>query len=205
MKQKKSIIKHWVLVVCLCVFPLGVVFGGDTETIVVKPVSQLWLEGDSTMHAYKSHASSIQGDILFHKGAINKSLVDLVRQKHWEKFLLTIPVKGMKSGKSGLDKKMVESLKADQFPNITFRMKNISLISPTPLKVKVSGSLTVAGAEKNIELEATLEKQDGGFWIQGKKDLLMTDFGITPPKALLGAVKADNKITIHYKILAGMP
>ena len=40
--------------------------------------------------------------------------------------------------------------------------------------------------------------------VSGVLDILMTDYGIAPPKAMMGMVKADPKIKITFDVLLGV-
>ena len=39
----------------------------------------------------------------------------------------------------------------------------------------------------------------------GEYALLMTDYGIKPPTAMLGMAKADNKVTITFETVLALP
>ena len=39
----------------------------------------------------------------------------------------------------------------------------------------------------------------------GEVALLMTDYGITPPKAMLGMLKTDPKITVTFETVLAVP
>jgi hypothetical protein len=41
--------------------------------------------------------------------------------------------------------------------------------------------------------------------VAGEVQLLMTDFGITPPKAMLGMLKTDPKVTVTFETVFGIP
>ena len=36
-------------------------------------------------------------------------------------------------------------------------------------------------------------------------DLLMTDYGVTPPKAMLGLLKTDPKVTVTFETVVAIP
>ena len=36
------------------------------------------------------------------------------------------------------------------------------------------------------------------FELHGKKDILLTDFGITPPQAMLGMIKVNDQISLSF-------
>ena len=65
-------------------------------------------------------------------------------------------------------------------------------------KVVASGDLTIAGKTNKVDLPFTLTVSDGKAVLEGKIPLKMTDFGIEPPKALLGTIKTGDEIEVHY-------
>jgi hypothetical protein len=54
---------------------------------------------------------------------------------------------------------------------------------------------------KEIELSLRPETDDNGIKLEGSYSLKMTDYGVDPPKALLGAIKTDNEVTINFSLL----
>ena len=50
------------------------------------------------------------------------------------------------------------------------------------------------------EIKKIVRDKYAGIVIEGEKSILMTDYGIKPPKALLGTIKTGNKINIIFKI-----
>ena len=173
--------------------------------IVVSPESKVWLEGNSTLHAFSSTATQIQAYARLSTSArINsQDFFDAVKDSDLQAFEFSIPAAGLKSGKSGLDKNMMEALKAAKVPAITFRMTGYEL-SPSrdkgTFQIKASGTLSVAGQERDILLNAVGKPREGGAEISGDQELLMTDFGIKPPALFLGTLKTDNKIIVRYRL-----
>ena len=100
-----------------------------------------------------------------------------------------------------MDKKTYKALKTDEYKSISFLSKEISTtkLSETSYKLIIKGALTICGVEKPISLESVLTKKDGVFLLEGNYKLLMTNFGIDPPKALLGAIKTGDEIEIKFK------
>jgi hypothetical protein len=41
--------------------------------------------------------------------------------------------------------------------------------------------------------------------VTGELPLLMTDYGITPPKAMLGMLKTDPKIVVAFEVVLSAP
>ncbi|MEP5936390.1 MAG: YceI family protein, partial [Winogradskyella arenosi] len=69
----------------------------------------------------------------------------------------------------------------------------------TSYKVSVSGKMTIAGVTKTISVDLTANLQGSNVILEGNKTFKMTDFGIDPPKALLGTIKTGDDITIVFK------
>lgn len=159
------------------------------------PESALWLTGDSSLHVYHSTATELSGtgemDVTkpFPAGAIKG-------------FSFVVPVKGLRSGKAGLDQNMQKALKAEQNPDIVFRLSRLAAEPQAGggFALKAEGTLSVAGREKAVVLDARAQAERGKFMIEGEQKLLMTDFGIKPPVMMLGAIKTRDEVTIGYRI-----
>jgi polyisoprenoid-binding protein YceI len=67
------------------------------------------------------------------------------------------------------------------------------------------GTLRVAGVEKEISLPLATTLRNGKLLVQGSVDLLMTDFGIAPPTAMMGVLKTDPKVTIRFETMLAKP
>lgn len=176
--------------------------------LVLGRESSLRLEGDSTLHPYSSAATEllVEGEAEPPRGA-GESLLDLARADGLKGLAVRVPVRGLKSGKGGLDKNMHKALRADKHPEIVFELESYAL-QPHPeergaFRVKAAGSLSVAGERRPVELEADVRHAEGGLRVQGSEELLMSDFGIKPPAMMLGALKTDDKVVIHYDLVLG--
>lgn len=113
-------------------------------------------------------------------------------------FDLAIKAESLKSNKDGLDKNMYKALKTKEHPVITFSLKRME---GAPGALKAVGVLQVAGVEREVTLPLTTIRKGEALGVAGRIDVLMTDHGITPPKAMMGMVKADPKIIVSFDIL----
>ena len=169
---------------------------------------RLWLEGDSSLHPYSSEAKMLEAKIAFVPAqggsVLQRKLEIALKGKSLRKFELTIPVEEIKSDKKGLDKKMAEALKAQENPNIFFKLSSYETYKTIPEKntflVLIYGLLTVAGQQRAIDVEAEIEPTKEMIYVRGKKELLMTDFGIKPPTAMMGMLKTKPRVVIHFEL-----
>jgi polyisoprenoid-binding protein YceI len=166
--------------------------------------SRLWLEGNSTIHHYESTATKLEVRMTGGQAAASlEALEKMVRAGEVKGLEVSIPVAAMQSGKNGLDKNMRTALKADKFPNITFRLERYEVSQSTgsdSVVIDAHGLLSVAGVEKPIDLRAGGKRDGNVLRIRGEKDLLMTQFGVKPPTMMMGAVKTSDQVVIRFDL-----
>lgn len=115
-----------------------------------------------------------------------------------EAFEISIPVATLKSEKDGLDKNMYKALKTDKFAEITFRAKSVE---KTAAGVRALGTLTIAGVAKDVSIDFAVTRVGANIALAGDLALLMTDYGVVPPKAMMGMMRTDPKVTIRLEIV----
>src|SRR5262245_44816873 len=80
------------------------------QGFALRPASKLWLEGDSTLHRYSSKATKID----FSSETLPaESLAEALKPGMVKSLKMTIPVQGLKSGESVLDRNLRKALKAE--------------------------------------------------------------------------------------------
>lgn len=176
-------------------------------SIAIDPGATLELDGDSTLHKYSAKADGIAAQIGIdapRAAAVGAPLgvEPLIRGHFVSKFELTVVVDKLHSGDAGLDKNMRKALKGDQYKEIRFRMDSYDVPGPptvgAPLTIVLHGRLSLAGVERKIDVQAAGTSVRDGVRLTGSKALLMTDYGITPPKMMLGTIKTANLITVKF-------
>jgi polyisoprenoid-binding protein YceI len=113
---------------------------------------------------------------------------------------LQVPVDEIECGKGIMNKKLRKALDSGDHPNVTFRLAESKSLSTDTLMA--SGTVTAAGKTKSIAAKVSVATQtDGKVKYSGSVDLLMTDFEISPPTAMLGAMKTHDEITISFALI----
>merc|ERR1712000_68435 len=113
----------------------------------------------------------------------------------------SVKAESLKSGKSGMDKNTYKALNTGKYKTIDFNLTSVSKIekiSENSFKAIVKGDLTISGSKKSISLTLNLKLDGSKLLVEGEKALKMTDFGIEPPKALLGTIKTGDAIKIVF-------
>lgn len=158
----------------------------------------LSISGTSTMHPYVVSTKTLKVGAAIATAA---DLKGLLQPGALQGFEIQVPVKDFTSDKDGLTKQMFKALKSDKHPTITFRLDAYTVESAANgMVVKPTGTLTVAGVEKPIDMVLDVKEVAGALQVRGTRDLLMTDFGIKPPTMFMGMLKTDDKVTITFAL-----
>jgi hypothetical protein len=184
---------------------MGTVAAQAAPHVTLAPGSTLVLHGKSTLHDYHSTATRIELAVDLGTTAEAASpLASLSQPGAVRGVVLTIPVQAMKSDKDGLDKNMQKALKASANPNIVFRLS----APPAPgawssdgSTVSVRGTLEVAGQAREIEVPLRASWTAEGIVLEGRKSLLMSDYGIKPPSMMLGTLKTADAVAIEFRLV----
>jgi len=187
--------------------PVAALAAGSPAAVALGPGSTLWLEGTSSVHDFESRTSTL-GLVLLRAPA-QADPTDAAALKQWLQgggltgLTLTVPLETMRSGKSGLDKNMLKALRATEFPEIRFEMKEarIGTARGDTLPVTADGTLKVAGQERAVSVSGQLVPAKTGTWLEGTHNLKMTDFGVKPPTMMMGAIKTHDPVVVKFKLL----
>jgi|YNPBryantNP2012_1023418.scaffolds.fasta_scaffold14184_2 hypothetical protein len=177
--------------------------------------NEMIIEGTATGHGWTVKGVIIRGffevDPAWEKDLTLKSVGCLGEGKTPPKCEVNIPVSSLKSqvavGRSIMDNRMRKEMKADEFPRVDYRLKEMKLAgdvpaSGTPVKFETKGELVVAGKTNTVSFPVTMERLEGGkLCFSGSYKTKMTDFGITPPEFTVLGVgsKTGDDITLKWK------
>jgi polyisoprenoid-binding protein YceI len=99
---------------------------------------------------------------------------------------------------------MHKALNVTDHPDITFRLSRMEA-GTTAGALRATGVLKIAGVERTITLDLKTQQNTATLTVTGEVQLLMTDFGIAPPKALMGMLKTDPKVKVTFETVLAVP
>lgn len=70
---------------------------------------------------------------------------------------------------------------------------------------QATGTLAVAGVERAVVADVTMETVRDSVRVRGSLALRMTDFGIKPPVGLFGLIRSRNEIVVRFDLLLPVP
>lgn len=184
----------------------------DASELRASRGSELWMDGTSTLHDWECRTSDVQVDLRRAKGRPEPegaaALEALIRANGIESLEVAIALRTLHSDRKGLEKNMLKSLQSDKYPVIHFRMLRYSVVSAEhadTLALRLEGALIISGVKKDVMLAARAWKGANGEWVDGSETLLMSDYGIKPPRMMLGTLKVADRVVIHYHLLLAPP
>jgi polyisoprenoid-binding protein YceI len=110
---------------------------------------------------------------------------------------VAIPAATLRSVKGDIDDNMHKALKVKEFADIRFRLR---VVEAEAAGYRAAGWLTIAGVEKDVSFLVQVQRTGAGLVVTGSTDLMMTDYGINPPRAMLGVLKTNPKVTIRLEL-----
>lgn len=177
-----------------------VVAAASAAQVTYAPVpSEVWVEGTSTLHDWRVEGGEIDGTITVRPELLGEAGEDGAIEAAAS---VRIPVKGLESGKSKMNELMYRALEAEEHPFITYRLDEFERLGRQDGAVRFAakGRLTVAGETRPSTLRGTVTVlDDGDLSVEAATTLRMTDFGIEPPKAMLGTIKTGDEIQVGFR------
>lgn len=103
-----------------------------------------------------------------------------------------------------MDRLMQNALKSGTHPEIGYELDSaaVSAAGPGRYAIVARGRLTLAGVTREIEVNALGERlADGRLRFTGSHPLLMSEYGMTPPVAMFGALRTGNRVVVRFDLL----
>ena len=181
-----------VLLVTACIIAFGNAHV-RAQAFAVKS-HKLTVKGTSSLHDWESSVEKFES-----KGSFiltDNTLADI------SAVVATIPVKSLKSTKGKImDNKTYEAFNVEKNPFIVFTFSG-EKIFPAKNVVEVSGTLNMAGVSKPVQLTLHYKILPGGdLHISGSKKLIMSDFKMEPPTAMMGTIKVGDEVEVMFELV----
>ncbi|MCH7890857.1 MAG: YceI family protein [Gemmatimonadetes bacterium] len=108
---------------------------------------------------------------------------------------LTVPVRDFDCPQDEMTEHLLEALRADEFPEITFRLVGYEASGQGAV---TTGTLTILDATREVSFPLSLTPSGSGVRIEGELALDMTTYGVEPPVVMLGLMRVRPQIRIQF-------
>jgi polyisoprenoid-binding protein YceI len=171
-------------------------YAHSQTTYVTAGNQEIIIAGTSNVHDWEEKAETFGGAGMITwnaDGSFNLSSL-----------LVKIDCKAIKSSHGSImDGKTYDALNADKFPTITYKLTTALMnitSSASGITINTVGQITIAGVTKPISMQVRVTANSGGqLLFEGTKAIKMSDFGVSPPTAFLGAMKVGDDVTLKFK------
>ena len=173
----------------------------------IRPGGSLRVEGDSSLHKWSSTATAISMTFRLDDGP-TLPLAEAIKASRVRGLDVRIPVAGLKSGDSGLDRNLRKAMKAALFPDVVYvlgRYEATKGADDGVLTARAEGTLTIAGRTRPVVMDVEFRLGPEGAAVKGAYVLKMSDYGIKPPTLMLGAIKVRDPLTIRFDLFLKKP
>lgn len=160
----------------------------------------LRVDGGSTVRSWSCEATTLNAQIT---GAPGASLALNGLEGAVQSLRLEIPSGDLDCDNDTMNDHMWKALQTDEHPRILFQMEGYTVATPgeSGAQVELRGQLEMAGETLpvTLRLEAT-EEADGRLRVQGIHELNMTEWGMRPPRLMLGTLRVHEDVQIHFDL-----
>lgn len=169
----------------------------------IDPSSRLRLEGATNINQFSCDCQEN-----FPKGTYN-----VLEDAHpfllrLEKTALKLSIQKLDCGRKAINKDLQKALQADVHPHIkieilSVRLPELERTNPTEVwvDVPVQTRITIAGVSRPLHLSVRAKATDENtYQLESQTKVAMTDFGIDPPKPMLGMIKVRDEIEIYFDL-----
>lgn len=201
--------------------------GAAASELQLRPGSRVWIDGKTNVHAWRC-AGTVDGELA--ATASPEQIRELLARWRgrpagadlegdpaagagWRATVdLAIPIDELDCANRAMERDMRRSLRADEHPTIRYRFTRVHAARFAPagavpaFALVVEGEISLAGVARRVQvpLTATLMGADR-VMVRGAVPLRMTDFGIAPPEALLGMIRARDEIWVSVDLEVVLP
>ena len=176
----------------------------DAAAPLALTAARVSIAGTSNIHEYTASTTDVKltrlalADGVAGPGVLNA----VVNPGSLGAFEIVVKAGTLTSPREGLDKNMWKALKTNEHPDIVFKLTRLD---GKPGALRAIGLLTIAGVEKEVAFDLKSAANASTITVIGDVPLMMTDYGITPPKAMLGMLKTDPKVTVTFELVFAAP
>lgn len=165
--------------------------------------TRIQVEGTSNVRDWDAESAEIKGSLeIKDNGFWQAEAGEAAIAPELVKGQVTIQTETLTSGSRGLTSNLHKYMDASKYPQVEFEVTGLKPLEQDDeregLHLEMEGRLTVKGEVKEIAFPVEWSREGDQLRITGRADMKMTDFGIDPPRQMMGAIRAADEVTITF-------
>jgi polyisoprenoid-binding protein YceI len=163
--------------------------------IAFEPNGKIWVDGTSSLHDWTCEVKQFDGTLA---GTTDGGTLASITAT-----AITIPIAQFDCNNGEMNRRMRNALKANEHNSIRFSLANARVGSPNGerFQVETTGRLTIAGTTQQVRFTASGQAlSNNRYRLTGAVPITMSQFGISPPTAMLGAVRTGDAVTVNFDV-----
>jgi hypothetical protein len=161
--------------------------------------SEMTIHGSSNVRDWTMDVLEIDGQVTVQPAASDNGLPTV------KQLFVEVPVDSILSGRGAQNEKAHKALQKNAQPAIYFRSESVNVsadgTADATFSVVAEGELIMAGERRTVDVQAEGTRlDDGAYRFQGEYNMLLSDFDIERPTALLGALRVSDEIRVTYDV-----
>lgn len=171
----------------------------------IQAPSRLFLQGTTNVSSFNCNCSSMESlpRLQFEMGLQKENFKAIFSDAR-----LHIRTENLDCGNRQMNRDLYHALKAEEHPMIGMVLLETTRQSSAQapgadgwMDITARARLTIAGVSRTIELPVRARQTSPDTYrFVSKHPINMTDFSIDPPTAMMGLVKVNNRIEIHFDL-----
>jgi hypothetical protein len=169
--------------------------------LIIQPTSTLNIEGTTNINSYKCAISRYVGNdtLVLHEGGKDIRPV-------FVKGAVELDASSFDCGMALMTSDFHRAINSEVYPAIVIdfiSFERMPTYRASPEQFKGIMKISLGGVTKLFEVNCGIEANPSGvIHLVGSRDFLFSDFELTPPTRMLGAVKVNNalKVSFHLRL-----
>lgn len=160
--------------------------------------AKLAVEGTSTVRPFKCDARAVKLNARGSGESVAGAIPDLAAGT------LEIATADLDCANNTMNDHLRTALVAKEHPTIRFSLtkQEAGAASGDGVSMKLHGKLTLSGQTHPVVVEGVATAAgEGTLRFQGSHRLNMTEWGVKPPRLMLGTLKVGDEVTISYDVV----
>ena len=166
------------------------------EKWIIEKNSNLSIQG-------RSNVNSFQCDV---KEYLRADTILFYKEDQQQQFIikggLTINVNDFDCHQRYMTGDLRKTLKAQEYKQLKIDLLSIGNFTATNKNVKGTIAIRLAGVTRRMEIDYSVQTaNDGNLHLNGSRQVLFSDFGLTPPHKLAGLIKVEEQIKVQFELI----